>query len=232
MTADYTARLRASRLFGGLSDEWLGRLSDGCSLRRLQAGEALWWAGDAAGHFTIVQRGLVQIVRPAGRGAGVMLGLFGPRESIGDAAVLEGGAYPAAAVSACDGVEVLRVRAGPVLSALPTSPELSQAMNRALLEHTRALLAKIEVMSAGAVPGRVATLLLYLAERFGDEDEDGILRIPVALSRADLARLVGARVETVIRAVSQWQKERWMRTTEGGFEIVELGALRGIAAGE
>ncbi len=210
----------------------LARIAAEATLRRLACGEALWWAGDLADHFTIVQRGLLQIVRPTVRAGGVMIGLFGPRESIGDSAVLEKTTYPASALAACDGVEVLRVRAAPVLEALPTSPVLAQAMNRALLEHTHALRAKIEVMTAGAVPRRVATLLLHLANRFGDEDGEGELHIPVTLSRADLAHLVGARVETVIRTVSQWQKQGWMRTTDVGFELVELEALRKIAEGD
>lgn len=225
------ARLRASRLFRGLDDAWLERLADLARVVRFAEDEALWRAGAEATAFTIIQRGLVQIVQPTAGGENAVLALFGPRESVGDSAVLERGRYPADAIAASETVEVIRVHAEPVLAALPREPQLSQALNRALLDHTRALRAKISVMSAGSVSQRLATLLLHLADRFGDEDEQGRTSIPVPLSRGALSRLVGARVETVIRCVSGWQKQGWLVTTKDGFELLSLEPLRTLASG-
>ena len=59
----------------------------------------------------------------------------------------------------------------------------------------------------------------HLAERFGDEREDSSTVIPVVLSRTALAWLVGARVETVIRAMTRWQREGWIETNREGFII-------------
>lgn len=230
-SAALSARLRASKLFHGLGESWLARLAGESRFVRLDEGEYLWRAGDEATHFVIIQRGLVQIVQPTAGGEDALLALFGPRESVGDSAVLERGRYPADAVAASETVEVLRVRAEPVLAALSRDPELSRALNRALLDHTRALRAKITVMSAGSVPQRLATLLLHLADRFGDEDEDGVVGIPVPLSRAALSRLVGARVETVIRIVSRWQKDGVLTTTKDGFEVESLARLETLARG-
>jgi len=84
-------------------------------------------------------------------------------------------------------------------------------------------------VSAGSVPARLATLLLQLAERFGDEDESGVCVVPILLSRSALARLVSARVETVIRALSGWSKANLVRTTESGFELVDSSALQALA---
>jgi len=224
-------RLRASKLFHGLGEGWLIRLAGETRLVRFGENEYLWRAGSEATHFTIIQRGLVQILQPTPGGEDSLLALFGPRESVGDSAVMEHGHYPADAVTASETVEVLRVRAETVLAALPREPELAQALNRALLDHTRALRAKITVMSAGTVPQRVATLLLHLSDRFGDEDEKGHLWIPVPLSRGALSRLVGARVETVIRTVSRWQKDRLLTTTKDGFEIESLEQLEALARG-
>ena len=224
-------RLRASKLFHGLNEGWLTRLASESRLVRLGENEYLWRAGSQATHFTIIQRGLVQVLQPTPGGDDSLLALFGPRESLGDTAVMERGVYPADAVAASDAVEILRVRAEPVLAALPREPELSQALNRALLDHTRALRAKITVMSAGAVSQRIATLLLHLSDRFGDEDENGRVFIPVPLSRSALSRLVGARVETVIRTVSRWQKDKLVVTTKDGFEIESLERLQALARG-
>jgi CRP-like cAMP-binding protein len=224
--------LRSVRLFAGVAPELRAELAGGASRRMLSRGERVWLAGDEATRFTVILSGLVEIVRRGADGAEAIVALFGPRESIGDAAVLAQGTFPADARVASARAEVLQVAAAPVLEAMERQPEVARAMNEALLAHTRALQEKIRIMSAGAVPQRLATLLLHLAERFGDEDDTGATFVPVALSRSELASLVGARVETTIRAVSRWRKAGVLATPPEGFAIRDLEALRRIARGK
>jgi CRP/FNR family transcriptional regulator len=74
-------------------------------------------------------------------------------------------------------------------------------------------------MSAGSVERRLAALLQHLLDRFGDELEDGETVIQVALSRAELASLVGATLETTIRMMSRWRREGIVSTTTEGFVV-------------
>lgn len=226
-TPEIERRLSASRLFAGLSSRLVARIAAETTTRAHRAGEALWRAGDPAASFTVIQSGLVEIVRTAPGGETAMLGLFGPREAIGVAAVLERAPYPAAALALTDDVQVLSVRAAPVLELAAEDASVAMALNRALLEHTAALRSKIDVLSSGSVPRRLAALLLHLAERFGDEDESSATRIPIAMSRAQLASVVGARVETVIRTLGRWQREGWLESGKEGFSL-QSGALRRI----
>jgi CRP-like cAMP-binding protein len=188
----------------------------------------LWHAGDEASHFTIIQSGLVEVRRPTPSGETTMMGLFGPRESVGDFAVLDLGTYPADAVAISEKVEVLRVRAPIVVETLRNQPRVANAINRSLVDHVKVLRAKIDVMSAGSVEKRLAVLMQHLLERFGDEGEDGRLHVPVALSRVQLARVVGARVETVIRTMSRWQKDGWLETDSDGFHLKSAEPLERI----
>jgi CRP/FNR family transcriptional regulator, nitrogen oxide reductase regulator len=226
--SELEARLRASRLFRGLEPSLVAAAADETVRRVARAGETLWRAGEAATRFTIIQSGLVAIVRSSSASKESMLGLFGPREAIGVAAVLERGGYPAAAVAVTDTVEVLSIHAAALLERMARDASLALAMNRALLEHTEALRSKIDVMSSGPVPRRLAALLDHLVARFGDEDEAGVVRIPVVVSRVQLARVVGARAETVIRTLSRWQKEGWLRTDAGGFVLSAPERLRAV----
>jgi len=127
---------------------------------------------------------------------------------------------------------VLRIEAEPVLTAMSVDPSVAAAVNRALLAELDALSSKIAILSAGPVPRRLARLFLTLADRFGDEMVDGSWGIPVCLSRADLASLVGARVETVIRVISTWQKRGVLRTEEDRFELLRPEALRAELDGQ
>lgn len=100
------------------------------------------------------------------------------------------------------------------------------------MTHVRTLRDKIDVMSAGSVPQRLASLLIGLVERFGDEAEDGSTILPIPLGRTDLALLVGTTVETAIRAMRKWQKDGIVDTVEGGFVLRDLAALRRMVAGD
>lgn len=220
--------LRASRLFGRLDDEVLTELARAAVRRRFDRRAVVWRAGDQATSFTIIVHGLVEIVRRGGDGEETILAIFGPRESVGDMAALEMGPYPADAVALTD-VEMLVLPAPGVIEAMRAHPEVAAAVNRSLIEHTRALQEKIKIVTAGPVAQRLATLLLHLVDRFGDELEDGSLLVPVSLSRSELAHVVGATVETTIRTMSRWNKQGMVRTTSDGFVVRDLDALRSLS---
>ena len=224
------ATLRAFPLLRDAGEATLQELARAARAEALAEGAPLWHAGDPAAALVLVRRGLVQVVRATPSGADVTLGLFGPRESVGLAAVLERGAYPASALAASQTLEALRVPADALHAAMERDAALGRAVTQALLAHTRALRLKIEVLSAGEVPQRLATLFLHLAERFGDEAEDGAVLLPLHLSRGMLARLVGARAETVTRVMSAWEKDGLVATRPDGFTIHTPARLRALAA--
>lgn len=210
--------LRVSRLFHGVD----GCVTDFARVavrKQFQHGDYLWHHGDPAVALTIITSGLVKICQPNQTGDTAIVALFGPRESIGDIAVISTGRYPADAVAITRDVEVLSIEKTPVLDAMQRDLALANAINRSLVSHSCALREKIRIMTAGPVERRLAALLLHLAERFGDENERGEIEIPVALSRNDLARLVGATMETTIRTMSKWQKAGIVSTTPTGFVL-------------
>ncbi|MBL8742920.1 MAG: Crp/Fnr family transcriptional regulator [Myxococcales bacterium] len=102
-------------------------------------------------------------------------------------------------------------------------------MSEVLRQHNAVLREKVDVLTAGEVPQRLATLFLVLLERFGDEGDQGELQLPVVLSRRVLARLVNARVETVIRVLSKWDKESFVETSDQGFIVRDTGRLHAEA---
>ncbi len=223
--------LRASHLFGPVDPGLLAPLAKAAVRRQFTRGTALWHAGEPATSFTVITRGLVEIVRHAADGSDTILAIFGPRESIGDMAALHQAPYPADAIPLTQEVEVLVIPASLVIDAMRSHPEVATAVNASLVEHTQALQEKIRIMTAGAIPKRLATLFLHLVGRFGDELEDGSVLVPVALSRGELARVVGATVETTIRTMSRWGKQGLVETTPTGFVIRDAKALRRIAEG-
>lgn len=213
-----------------MAADLLAEVARHATLKTLARGEMLWQAGEVATQFIQVVSGLVKICRPSAEGAETIVAVFGPGECIGDAATVQRGRYPANAVALSDEVTVLRIDATPVLREIDRNAALMEAVNAILLQHTQALQQKIRIMTAGAVPHRLATLFLLLAERFGKPRPDGTIQIPLHLSRGDIAALIGATVETTIRALSRWQKEHVLTTTEGSFLLHQPERLKSIVA--
>ncbi|HEX8011117.1 MAG TPA: Crp/Fnr family transcriptional regulator [Casimicrobiaceae bacterium] len=217
-----------STFFPGLDKAWLARLARETTARRLAAGENLWSTGQRADHFTLIDSGVIQIERMTPTGEGIVLGLFGAGESIGLPAVLQRGRYPSDATALTSDTNVLRIRAKPVLEALAESQPLTMALNRALLLHTSVLRAKIDIVTAGSVPRRLAALFLHLIARFGNETGEGSVRIELGLTREQISQFVSTRVETVSRVLSRWQKAGWLQSGRGQIEILRVDMLRRV----
>ncbi len=222
-------QLLATDLFRNLDGMLLERLAVNSRTRSLRAGDYVWRRGDAAQYFMIVSKGLVAIRRISAEGEGVLVALFGPRDALCIVPALQHTPFPADAVAVTDGTEVLVVPAAPVLSTVDSHPELATALNRALLEHTSSLRSKIDIVSAGTVPRRIASLLLHLAGRFGRMSANGSVQIDPALTREQIGQLVNARTETVIRIMSRWSKAGWIQGSASTLQLLRMDMLRRIA---
>ncbi len=221
--------LRASHLFLGVSNDTCTALAGRAVVRRYERGEYVWHEGEDATGMAVIASGLVKIIR---RGSGAIVALLGPHETFGELAIVGGAPYSADAVAATRDVELLCLDAQEVRSAIETWPTFARAIERSLVAHGRSLQDKIQIMSAGSVERRLAAALRHLFDRFGDDGEDGSSIVPVKLSRAELASLVGATIETTIRTMSRWHKERLVSTQPEGFLLHDLARVVELSGGE
>lgn len=213
-------------LFAQVPDAFLSQLSRELIRQRYRAGEHIWYAGDPAAHVTLIEHGIVEIERTRRSGDGVVLGLFNTGQSVGLPAALAGKSYPADALALSEQVDIVRIRAAALRQLMQKHLPLTLAVNHALLQHNAALRASIEIVGAGAVPKRLAALFLFLGRRFGATDAAGSMHIHLALTREHISRLVSARVETVIRIISRWQKAGWLKSARTGIEITRVDMLQ------
>ena len=77
----------------------------------------------------------------------------------------------------------------------------------------------------GSVETRVAQAFLDLVASAGKAEGHGA-SISLALSRQEIADLVGTTVETAIRIMSRWGKEGLVLTEGDGFVIPDVERLR------
>jgi CRP-like cAMP-binding protein len=212
-------------VFRGLSADDQKRLAQLATLRDYERGDFLWHAGDPADALTVIVRGRVKIVRHAEAGD-VILELFGEGEPVGAIAVYNYIPYPASAVC-LEPVTLLVLPRRDYFELLDRQPEFARGVIRELTKLVIALTRKVEEMRGQPVETRIAQLFLTLAERMGKETREGI-EIPLALSRQEVADLVGTTVESAIRVMSRWGRESVLITGEGRFVIPSREKLRAV----
>jgi CRP/FNR family transcriptional regulator len=216
--------IRKHAAFSKLSEGAIEQLAKETTVQRLHRGEALWRTGERAASFVVVGHGLVKLVLPSTGSRDLVMGLFGPGESVGDSSALDGTSYPNDACALTDPVVIARIPREHILTALEQSGSASLTLAREMGRRAATANRRISLFSASAEE-RLATTIIELSERFGDEMEDGSTLIPLRLTRAELAALVGTTVETTIRTLSRWSREGLVTTVDGGLSVHDPGAL-------
>jgi len=220
--------IRATPLFRGLSSEDQKRLAALAALRNYDRGDFLWRAGDPAEQLTIVVKGRVKIVTHGDTGD-TILELFEEGEPVGAIAVYNYIPYPASAVC-MEPVVLLTLPRRDYFELLDRNPDFARAIIRELTKLVVAMARKLQEMRGQKVDARIAQLFLTLAERLGKEVKGGI-EIPIQLTRQEIADLVGTTVESSIRVLSRWGRERIVISGENRFLIPSREKLREIAEG-
>ena len=100
--------------------------------KELRRHETLWNAGEMPAAFCTIHSGLFKIVRTLSNGREAIMGLFGPRESIGDVAVIQGIGYPATPVVCSDTARVIQIPRAELLAQMKQYPGLAISINQSM----------------------------------------------------------------------------------------------------
>ncbi len=113
--------------------------------------------------------------------------------------------------------------------AIKSNPEFALRLFSSLSERLRQSDEVIESLLHRGASNRLATLLLNLGERFGEEDDD--LLIGVRLRHQDLANMIASTREAVSKVTSEFQRDGIIETRNRRVAILDRGALTKRASG-
>ena len=158
--------------------------------------------GDSTDSFYVIVAGRVRIYASDPDGHEVVFGTQGPGEYFGEM-VLDGGPRSASVIT-LEKSRFLVVPTPQLRELIAANPEFALNMMKKLITRVRALTASVKSLALMDVYGRVARLLLELAEQKGDA-----LVIDERLTQQELASRVGASREMVGRILKD--------LTDGGY---------------
>lgn len=189
-------------------------LAESAVRQKLASGEALWSIGDPGSFCALVTAGWVEVFRSAeGATPGSSMGIFGAGDIVGLSTLFRNDPFTDGAVATTDGAETVKFFLAHLLREIDDirSPELATWVREMFLVHDRILQDKIDVLAAGNVDQKLLTFLRHLIRRFGIAVGKGAFRIPITLSKTQVARIIDVRVETSIRTINAWQQNGWIQ---------------------
>lgn len=193
-----------------------------CRIRGYEKGEAIFREGETADRIHFVVLGRVKIVKAAG-GRDVILEILGPGEPVGAVAVFERRPFPAGAIT-LEGTSILSIPEREFFQLIESRPEMMRRLLAGLTYRLIMVNKRLADMT-GSAEYRASRLFLTLADRVGIPQDGGVL-VPLALSRQEIADLIGTTLETAIRLMSRWQKDGLVLTEKAGFVIPVPESLR------
>jgi CRP/FNR family transcriptional regulator, global nitrogen regulator len=113
---------------------------------------------------------------------------------------------------------------------IKSNPGFALRLFSSLSERLRQSDEVIESLLHREVSTRLATLLLNLGERFGEDDHADVL-IGVRLTHQDLANMIASTREAVSKVMSEFQREGVIETRNRRIAILDRGALSKRASG-
>jgi CRP/FNR family cyclic AMP-dependent transcriptional regulator len=199
-----TDTLGAISLFAGLRQPELEALAQKVRLRRFRENEAIFHRDDPGAAFYIILNGRVKIHNEGADGTEYIIRVFKSRDFFGEISCLDGSERSADATT-MEPTELLMLTRGDLEEVIERHPRIAVNMLSSLATRLRSSTNSIETLSGLDVRGRVARVLLDLAEEHGEAIADGT-RINAKLTQGELASMVGASRESVNKVIAQYRR--------------------------
>lgn len=191
--------LASLSLFEGLSREELSQIADNLQRRSFAEGVTLFHQDMPGIMLYMIQEGFIRVFSIGRTGQELTFEIFGPGDIFGELSLLDDHHHSATAVTLSHSIVWLLPKSS-LEDCLNRLPGVARAMNRILAKRVRSRAKHTESLTFLDVLGRLANVMLDLAEKHG-RHVGGAIEIQVPLTQVDLANMVSATREGVNRAV-------------------------------
>jgi CRP/FNR family cyclic AMP-dependent transcriptional regulator len=194
-----TAVLKAVPLFASFPEDQLRMLTTVVTRRSLPRSTTVMASGDPTDSLYIVLSGRLKVMMSDAEGKEVILSILTTGEFFGEMGLIDDAPRSASVVS-IEACELLSIAKRDFKKCLAENFEMAQAVMRGLVRRLRDADRKIGSLALLDVYGRVARLLLDMAENV-----DGEKIVTKRLPKQDIAKMIGASREMVSRVMKDLQ---------------------------
>ena len=194
-----TAVLKTVPLFASLAEEQLRMLTTMVTRKSTPRSTTIMAGGDPTDSLYIVLSGRLKVIMSDSEGKEVILAILGPGEFFGEMGLIDDEPRSATVVT-IEPCELLSIAKRDFKKCMAENFQMTEAVMRGLVRRLREADRKIGSLALLDVYGRVARLLLDMAENV-----DGEKVVTKRLPKQDIAKMIGASREMVSRVMKDLQ---------------------------
>lgn len=219
------ALLRTNPLFGALGNQDLTSMANAATLDSFSPRKVVCRRGDPGTTFYLVLDGKLKVGDQCENGREIIYRLLGPGDSFGEIALLDGSGR-SATVTATEPSRLFTIRRDVFLGTIGRNPDVYRDILVATLRRLRDLTDQVECWGSGELHRRLAKTLQILTRLHGESQANG-LSTGLAVSKTELAAMVGASREAVSRILVPWEDSGVITIEDGVIVILQPKVLFG-----
>lgn len=206
-------------IFSELENDALEKIEKIGSRKAYTKNDVILLEEDAGTALFVIVKGKVKVSRNSNDGREVILTILGESDFFGEMAILDG-LTRSATVTAIDESELFLIQRNDFLNLLYEHPEVSVALLQELTRRLRNADMKIKALSLKDAEGKVATVILQLADDIG-KIKQGIVEIEKLPLQQDLANMAGTSRETISRTLHSFAKKGFVEMEGTKLRILD-----------
>lgn len=217
--SNYKEFLKQVPIFSDLNEESLTRVANSGVLQSFKKDSVILSEEEAGNALFVIASGKVKIVRSDSDDKEVILAILNESDFFGEMALLDGFNRSANVIAMQDS-KLFIIQRNEFLDLLRKFPDVSIALLQELSTRLRASSMKIKALSLKDAEGKVATVLLQLADDIG-KIKQGVVEIEKLPFQHELANMAGTSRETISRTLHSFAKKGLVELDGSKLRIID-----------
>jgi CRP/FNR family cyclic AMP-dependent transcriptional regulator len=206
-------------IFSDLDQETLEKIVKSGVLQSFKKNSVILSEEDSGSALFVITEGKVKVFRSSNDEKEVILAMLNESDFFGEMSLLDGMAR-SATVMAIEDSKLFIIQRTEFLDLLKKYPEVSIALLTELTKRFRSSSMKIKALSLKDAEGKVATVLLQLADDIG-KIRQGIVEIDDLPFQQELANMAGTSRETISRTLHSFAKKGLIELDGSKLKIID-----------
>jgi CRP-like cAMP-binding protein len=206
-------------IFSDLDEETLAKVAKSGVLKSFKKNNIILSEEDSGSALFVIEEGKVKVSRSSNDDKEVILAIINESDFFGEMALLDGMAR-SATVTALEDTKLFMIQRNEFLELLKNYPEVSIALLTELTRRLRASSMKVKALSLKDAEGKVATVLLELADHIG-KIKQGVVEVDHLPYQQELANMAGTSRETISRTLHSFAKKGLVELDGSKLRIVD-----------
>ncbi|MGK9367657.1 Crp/Fnr family transcriptional regulator [Melioribacter sp. Ez-97] len=206
-------------IFSNLPEDTLKSIENSGARKIYSKNEVILKEDESGTALFIILSGKVKVSRTSEDGKEVILSILSENDFFGEMAILDGQTR-SATVTAIEDSEIFIIQRNDFIELLKEHHDVALALLEELTRRLRSADVKIKALSLKDAEGKVATVLLELAESIG-KIKQGKVELEKLPVQQDIANMAGTSRETISRTLHSFAKKGLIEIDGPNIRIVD-----------